>query len=406
MRDAHQPAFGTVFDADNHYWEASDAFTRHRDPKLGDRGLQVREINGSKRYVLGGQVFEGLPGPGDATLRPAPGAFLGYFVGKIKGTEFIERFDVEPADRPEWYNRDARLKVMDSQGVDACWLFPSQAVVLEAPMLATGDIEASVASVQAFNRWLDEDWGFAYQNRIFAVPYMTLSDPDIAAAEMKWAIERGARIVNLRHGPVVTRDGLKSPANIMFDRFWALAEEAQVTVSFHAGADYSAMQSYAMLREMYGEMPDGSNPEDKMGYMVGSIFPPMLKGRQIQDFAYILVAHRLFERFPKLRCAFVENGASWVPPLLYALEMLEHTGNYKQDPREQFIEHCWVVPYPEDDMEQLVRHIPTNRIMFGSDWPHGEGLVHPRDFFRNVEGLSSADVQRIMRDNARELTFA
>ena len=293
MLDAHQPEFGTVFDADNHYWEASDAFTRHRDPKLGDRGLQVREINGQKRYVLGGQVFEGLPGPGDATLRPAPGAFLGYFVGKIKGTEFVERFDVEPTDRPDWFNRDARLKVMDGQGVDACWLFPSQAVVLEAPMLATGDIEASVASVQAFNRWLEEDWGFAYQNRIFAVPYMTLSDPDIAAAEMKWAIERGARVVNVRHGPAVTRDGMKSPANIMFDRVWALAEEAQVTVSFHAGADYSSMQSYAALREMYGEMPDGSNPEDKIGYMVGSIFPPMLKGRQIQDFAYILVAHRL-----------------------------------------------------------------------------------------------------------------
>ncbi len=25
--------FGPVFDADKHYWESSDAFTRHRDPK-------------------------------------------------------------------------------------------------------------------------------------------------------------------------------------------------------------------------------------------------------------------------------------------------------------------------------------------------------------------------------------
>ena len=200
------------------------------------------EIDGAKRYVLDGQVFERLPGPGDVTLRPAPGAFLGYFVGKIKGTEFVERFDVEPSDRPEWYNRDARLKVMDGQGLDACWLFPSQGVVLEAPMLATGDIEASVATVQAFNRWLQEDWGFAYQNRIFAVPYMTLSDPDIAAAELKWAIDCGARIVNVRHGPAITRDGPKSPANIMFDRFWAIAEEAQITVAFHAGADYSMIQ--------------------------------------------------------------------------------------------------------------------------------------------------------------------
>ncbi len=32
--------------------------------------------------------------------------------------------------------------------------------------------------LRAFNRWLDDDWGFAYQDRIFAVPFLTLSDVD------------------------------------------------------------------------------------------------------------------------------------------------------------------------------------------------------------------------------------
>ena len=36
----------TIFDADNHYWESSDAFTRYRDPKFAERGVQVKEIDG------------------------------------------------------------------------------------------------------------------------------------------------------------------------------------------------------------------------------------------------------------------------------------------------------------------------------------------------------------------------
>ena len=407
MTDAHQPQFGKVFDADTHYWEGSDAFTRHREAKFAERGLQVKEIDGVLRYVIGGEVCQMLPGPADVHARTEPGAFLGYFVGKIKGNEFRESFDVEPASRPEWYNRDARLKVMDQQGLEACWMFPSQAVVLEAPMLAAGDLEATVATVRAFNRWVDDEWGFAYQDRIFAIPYITLSDPDVAVEELEWAIHRGARIVNVRHGPAHTKYGQKSPAHLMFDRFWGLAEEAKITVAFHAGADAGYMEMSTALKNKYGENPDGSELRDPTATMGESIFPAMTKGRLIQDFAFILIAHRLFERFPNLHCAFVENGAAWVPPLLYALEILEHTGNYtKRDPREQFLENCWVVPYPEDDMAQLVRHLPTDHILFGSDWPHGEGLVHPRDFFHNVDGLADSDIRRIMRDNARRLTFA
>jgi predicted TIM-barrel fold metal-dependent hydrolase len=48
----------------------------------------------------------------------------------------------------------------------------------------------------------------------------------------------------------------------------------------------------------------------------------------------------------------------------------------------------------------------VERILFGSDWPHAEGLGHPRDFFKNVEEFSLDDQRKIMRTNARELTFA
>jgi len=56
------------------------------------------------------------------------------------------------------------------------------------------DIEASVAVLKAYNRWLDDDWGFAYPTRVFAVPFLTLSDIDAAIAELEWCPERGARV--------------------------------------------------------------------------------------------------------------------------------------------------------------------------------------------------------------------
>ena len=55
-------------------------------------------------------------------------------------------------------------------------------------------------------------------------------------------------------------------------------------------------------------------------------------------------------------------------------------------------------------MPELAKHLPVERILFGSDWPHAEGIAHPRDFFDNVEDFSLADQRRIMLENARELT--
>ena len=53
----------------------------------------------------------------------------------------------------------------------------------------------------------------------------------------------------------------------------------------------------------------------------------------------------------------------------------------------------------------MAKHLPVERILFGSDWPHAEGISHPRDYFHNVEEFSIADQRKIMRDNARQLTL-
>ncbi len=52
----------------------------------------------------------------------------------------------------------------------------------------------------------------------------------------------------------------------------------------------------------------------------------------------------------------------------------------------------------------MARHCPVERILFGSDWPHGEGFPEPKDFFENVDEFSLEDQRRIMYENAVELT--
>ena len=50
----------------------------------------------------------------------------------------------------------------------------------------------------AFNKWIHEDWGFSYKNRIFAAGYVTLADVDWALDQLDWMIERDVRAVNMR----------------------------------------------------------------------------------------------------------------------------------------------------------------------------------------------------------------
>ena len=133
-----------------------------------------------------------------------------------------------------------------------------------------------------------------------------------------------------------------------------------------------------------------------------------MKHRLIEDFATVLVAHKLFERFPGCGSPTSRTVRTGCHGCLHTLRMLagQNPGMFASDPVDQFIEHCWVAPFVEDNVEELARHLPVERILFGSDWPHAEGLAQPRDFFANVASFSLDDQRKIMVENARSLTFA
>lgn len=402
--------FGVIFDADNHYWEASDAFTRYRDPKFKDRGIRTVEVDGEARYFIGDRLHPILPGPGDRHARPVPGSLFDFFAGKEAADPMKPEFwSHQPEAHPEYYHRDARLKVMDEQAIEACWMFPSHGVCIEGPMQP--DVEASLHILSAFNKWIEEDWGFAYKDRIFGVPLLSLSECDAAIHELEWVIERGARVITLRNGPAFTRDGMKSPADPMFDPFWARVEEAGITATVHAGFEEGYETVDAAIAKVWNidNATEDHHVLQANSGQYGNQFLGMLqKKRLVHDFAAVLIAHGLFDRFPRLRFAFIENGGAWVGPLLHdlAVTCAQNPGMFGRHPVEQFHENIWVAPFVEDNVTELARHMPPERILFGSDWPHAEGVGHPRDFLNNLDDFSAADKRRIMLENGRALTFA
>jgi len=380
-----------AFDADNHYYEALDAFTRHLDPRLGPRTIQWAEIGGRKYHVVAGRVSRAVVNP---TFDPVakPGAMHDYFRGNPEGRSPLEFLRDRERIRPEYRDRDARIRALDEYGLEAIWLFPTLGVLYEE--LLKHDPEAVTITFRAFNRWLEEDWGLAYRGRLFAAPYLSLADVRWAVDELEWALARGARVVCMRPAAVWTADGARSPADPAFDPFWARVNEAGITIVAHA-AD-SGYTSHGYARDGFS-----ATFEDH--------FAPNVRlfniERAIHDFLATLVFDRLFERFPNLRVASVENGSAFLPGLFRTLRSVarRYVGWFQGDPLETFRRHVWVNPFWEDDVREVVDHMGAERVIFGSDWPHIEGMPRPLDYARELAAFDDGAQRQILRDNARAL---
>jgi predicted TIM-barrel fold metal-dependent hydrolase len=382
-----------VFDADNHYYEALDAFTRHIEPHLRKRAMQWAEIDGRLRLLVGGKVNVFIPNP---TFDPVakPGCLDAYYRGhNPKGLRIGELFgELEPIN-PAYRDREVRLRVMDAQGVEKIFLFPTLGVGMEESLKR--DPEALIGAFRAFNRWLDEDWGFAWRERLFAAPMITLVDPEAAVRELEWILSRDARLVCLRAAPVAAPDGSRSLGDPRFDPFWARVNEAGITVTFHGGD-----HGYGKYADDWGEAGDFRS------FKTSPLRALVMGDRAPFDTFACLICHGVFERFPNLRVASIEMGSDWVRQLLPRMSHLYKQMPYafRGDPVQTLKRHVWVNPFHEDDVKGLGDLVGADRLLLGSDFPHAEGLREPLDFLDELAGFAPDDVRRIMRDNALSLS--
>ena len=195
------------------------------------------------------------------------------------------------------------------------------------------------------------------------------------------------------HRRYLPADGPRNPGHKDFDPFWSRVNEAGITVVTHIGQTRHDSNGYDTKN--IDALSMGSKPSVTNFH----------RSRNINDFLASLVFDRLFERFPNVRIASIENGSEFLSELL---RFLAHTKDrlpnyFDQDPVESFREHVWLNPFWEDDIEEIIELMGPDRVILGSDWPHMEGLQKPRDILEEVERIPFAVQEKILFTNANEL---
>ena len=383
-----------VFDADNHMYETKEALTKFL-PERYSGVIGYVEVNGRTKITVKNTISEYIPNPTFEKVA-APGAQEEYFkVGNPDGKTRREIMGKAIAAPAAFREPGPRLELMDELGLDRALMWPTLASLVEERL--RDDVDAIHAVVHALNEWMHETWTFNFEDRIFPTPVITLPIVEDAIKELEWVTERGAKIILIRPAPVPGLRGLRSFALPEFDPFWEAVQEKDVVVGMHASD--SGYQRY--LNEWEG-IRDEMTP-----FSGGSGFAAIVghAGRPIIDTMASAIGHGLCTRFPRLKIAPVENGSSWVRPLLHdmasAYSFNPHL--FEEDPVEVFKRNIFVHPFHEEDPRGLVDLLGADNVLFGSDYPHPEGMSDPLSFVDDLEGLSHEEVAKVMGGNLGRL---
>jgi predicted TIM-barrel fold metal-dependent hydrolase len=401
-----------VFDADNHMYETTDAFIKYL-PAEYDGLVKYVEVNGRTKIALRNVVSEYIPNPtfnkvgppGAQELEfrlknpsskhvPVGGAMGGF--GRERTAEVaaaIPKYIVSP---PAFFDPEARLQLMDEQLVDRAMMWPTLASLLEERL--SDDPKASSVVIHALNEWMHEHWTYNFENRIFPTPVINLSIVDAAIRELDYVVERGARAVLIRPATVPDWGARRrSFALPEYDRFWAKVQEAGILVGMHSSDD-----GYTRFTNEWDGIVGEMRP-----FLAQSKFTELVRSeyRSIRDAVYSIIGHGLATRFPDIRFMPVENGSQFLPTAIKQFKKLyeRNPQGWDEDPLVALKRSIIVHPFFEEDVIGVVDLIGADNVVFGSDYPHPEGLSDPTSFIEEITDLSETDKAKIMGGNLSKL---
>ncbi len=381
-----------LWDADNHYYETRDCFSRHIERKYADQAIRPKVLDdgtevlymGDRRLRFPVVKFDGCEPPG-ALMEILRNPNLTNFAEARSSENMLAAF----------IERGPRLELMDEQNVEAAFLLPTAGVGWQQEI--EDDIPALYANLRSFNRWIEDQWGYGADGRIFGVPAMSLADVDEAITELDRLLSAGAKALYMRPGPA---GASRSPAHTDFDPFWQRVNEADLPVALHLSAGLNDMSA------AWGEDP---TPNARtVSAMQWAFF--MGDGPIMQTLAS-LVYNNFFERFPRIRVLSIENGTRWLPYFLKQLDKGAKMGRFgpwpngKPQDRPSTIvrERVWITPFPEEPVEIALTSMGEDRVLLGSDFPHPEGVASPVDFVDNLAAVSDETRRKVLRDNLRSV---
>jgi predicted TIM-barrel fold metal-dependent hydrolase len=389
VRERHLP-FET-FDADNHLYENQDALTKFL-PREYEGVIKYVEVKGRTKLAIRDHISEYIPNPTFARVA-VPGGWGNNPSNRGHG-DVGGHTGVKPKVMPgldAFFDPEPRLALMADMGIDRTLLWPTLASVLEERV--ADDPDVTVAVIHALNQWMHEHWTFAYAGAIFATPIISLAaGVDKALEELQFVHERGARIFLMRVAPVPTWKGRKSFALPEFDPFWEEVQRLDVVVGMHSGDP--GYQRY--LNEWEG-IPNETLPFKATG---SPAFQAMASDKVVvHDAMASIIGHGLATRFPRLKFMPVEYWAEWIRPFVNRIQAAYERSPvlFDEDPFQVFKRNIYVHIFHEPDPQGLLdMGLPADRLMFGSDFPHPEGIADPLAYSEIVATLAPEDQELIM----------
>jgi predicted TIM-barrel fold metal-dependent hydrolase len=307
------------------------------------------------------------------------------------------------------WDSDARLEVLDGDGIAVEVLFPDGITEMNAPpfgggfaMPADGVVpELQWAGCRAHNRWMAEFVQMAPERRIGTACVPIFWDVEEAVQEITWAKENGLGGVIF---PVMW--GSQAPYHHpRYDPIWAVCQDLDMPIHFHSGP--------APSQDYFGPQP----PEEGQPQLQGAV------GIYISEVCWwnarpltFLLWGGVFERFPRIKVAITEGTTIWVPEWLMLMEQRYSETHYSQklgdyrshlslSPKEYFARNVRLGASCMPRREAELRHeIGLGSIMWGSDYPHPEGAwPFTRDQMHTTfQGLPADEIGQMLGGTAAE----
>ena len=360
-----------IFDADNHMYETPDALTKYLAEPYKDV-IKYVDIEGRTKIAVKGTISEYIPNP-TFNVVAAPGAQEEYF--KSGNPEGKSRREIigKPIALARAFSRPRpRVKLMDELGIDRALMLPTLASLVEERL--RDDPYATHAVIHALNEWMYEQWSFNYEDRIFATPVINLPIVDKAIEELEWV--HRARREGRPHPAGARHHGLRGPRSFGAARVRpVLGARASTPTSSSACTRPTAATSATSTSGRASRRRDAA-VQGRLrvrGAEHASAIAP------IEDTIAAVVGHGLPTRFPDLKILPVENGSHWVRPSIEHFDQAyeQQPQLFDEDPVEVLKRNIWVHPFHEEDPMGLIDLVGVDHVLFGSDYPHPEGMSDP-----------------------------
>ncbi|HEV7384873.1 MAG TPA: amidohydrolase family protein [Phenylobacterium sp.] len=366
----YAPDTRPFYDADSHIMELPTFLKAYADPALRD---EIPEVSYSASIVTDEEVAV-LMAQGGKHSAEHVAAQIALGDKLIESSKEIQALGA--------FNSADRTKALDLLGFKKQLVFATHSVAM--PFSASSKLEPRLryGAARAHNRHMAEFC--KADDRLMGVAVVPLDDPDLAMAELEFAIESGLEAAWLPHRPC----GERSPGHVDLDPFWArLAESGTPFVLHVGGAPLQLARAWmnngrAATKDWLG---GGENLRTK---------DIALLHEGPEQFLTMMVLDGVFERHPGLRGASVELGAGWVPELLRRLDwVVKHWSRndanlqaWKRTPSQQITEQLAFTPFVFEAVGDLIDQSNEDLYLFSTDYPHIEGGRNPIARFETALG--------------------